>query len=100
MLRFFENVFGQKNKFTLERLEQLHVQLTRANAGGAERNSAVVIETVRQIAELLIWGDQHNEKMFELSDARRVEGDDPAPPNPKLRLSVSAYSHVCPHCLC
>ncbi len=30
-----------------------------------DQNKVVIIETLRQIAELLIWGDQHNSVFFE-----------------------------------
>lgn len=30
-----------------------------------EQNKVIIIETLRQIAELLIWGDQHNSMFFE-----------------------------------
>jgi len=31
-----------------------------------ERNQVLIVETLRSIAELLIWGDQHETKFFEL----------------------------------
>jgi protein CLEC16A len=30
-----------------------------------ERNKDKIVETLRQIAEVIIWGDQHNPEFFE-----------------------------------
>lgn len=31
-----------------------------------EKNQVLIVETLRSITELLIWGDQHEPKFFEL----------------------------------
>jgi len=42
----------------------LHQQLVRHPVID-ERNQQLIIETLRSIAEILIWGDQHEPKFFE-----------------------------------
>eukprot|EP01113_Clastostelium_recurvatum_P026884 TRINITY_DN3230_c0_g1_i1.p1 TRINITY_DN3230_c0_g1~~TRINITY_DN3230_c0_g1_i1.p1 ORF type:complete len:1403 (-),score=398.80 TRINITY_DN3230_c0_g1_i1:605-4813(-) len=48
-----------KNKYSLEHLKYLHTVLTK-NPVINDQNTGVIVETLRQVAELLIWGDQNN----------------------------------------
>jgi protein CLEC16A len=67
----------QKNLFTIEHLQCvdysysinkshrfLYGQLVR-NPIINDQNKSIIIESLRQIAELMIWGDQHNSEFFE-----------------------------------
>eukprot|EP01133_Synstelium_polycarpum_P006690 gene6690-7780_t len=57
--------FGKpKNKYSLENLKYLYGTLVK-NPIITPQNSSVVVETLRQIAEVLIWGDQNNNSLFE-----------------------------------
>jgi hypothetical protein len=51
-------------RFTAEELRNLYDILHR-NPVVHEGNRAMVVETVRSIAEFLIWGDQHEPRIFE-----------------------------------
>ncbi|KAF6253025.1 hypothetical protein COO60DRAFT_1704014 [Scenedesmus sp. NREL 46B-D3] len=51
-------------KFTLEELRELYGVLVR-NPVVTESNRAVVVETIRRIAEYMIWGDQHEPRIFD-----------------------------------
>eukprot|EP00026_Physarum_polycephalum_P000473 Phypoly_transcript_00474.p1 GENE.Phypoly_transcript_00474~~Phypoly_transcript_00474.p1 ORF type:complete len:1464 (+),score=272.40 Phypoly_transcript_00474:155-4546(+) len=53
-----------KNKYSLEHLKYLYSILSK-NPIINEQNKVIIIETLRQIAELLIWGDQHNSVFFD-----------------------------------
>lgn len=53
-----------KTKFTIEHLQHLYSQLVR-NPIINDQNKDLIIETLRQIAELMIWGDQHNPEFFD-----------------------------------
>lgn len=70
------------NRFSLEELERLHNELIKqtkyhksrkaqnSEYGIHQRSTALgnketFIETLRSIAELMIWGDQHEPKFFE-----------------------------------
>jgi hypothetical protein len=52
-------------RFTAEELRNLYDILHR-NPVVNEGNKALVVETVRSVAEFLIWGDQHEPRIFEL----------------------------------
>mmetsp|Transcript_437 Transcript_437/g.749 ORF Transcript_437/g.749 Transcript_437/m.749 type:complete len:883 (+) Transcript_437:92-2740(+) len=61
----FQFLFGRpREKFSLENLQYLYGILVK-NALVTDSNREVVVETVRAISELLIWGDQHNPIFFE-----------------------------------
>eukprot|EP01027_Heterolobosea_sp_BB2_P007122 GEZU01010629.1.p1 GENE.GEZU01010629.1~~GEZU01010629.1.p1 ORF type:complete len:314 (-),score=95.40 GEZU01010629.1:49-990(-) len=53
-----------KNKFSIERLQYHHSVLCK-NEIIHDGNKDLIIETLRTIAELMIWGDQHNPRFFE-----------------------------------
>ena len=62
----WQNLFGQKNevKYTLATLSQLYTQLSKVTTVH-ERNKDQVVESLRTIAELIIWGDKHDPSFFE-----------------------------------
>ena len=58
---------GSSQRFTLDELSRLCSLLT---VGGrysiiTEVNAAAVVETLRSVAELMIWGDQHDASFFD-----------------------------------
>mmetsp|Transcript_30854 Transcript_30854/g.75239 ORF Transcript_30854/g.75239 Transcript_30854/m.75239 type:complete len:1031 (-) Transcript_30854:172-3264(-) len=57
-------VFKPRKKFSLENLKYLYQQLLK-NLVVTKKNQNVVVETLRQIAELMIWGDKHNPSFFD-----------------------------------
>lgn len=59
----FKPVIGTK-RFTLEDLRDLYGVLVRNPVVTAE-NRAVVVETIRSIAEYMIWGDQNEPRIFD-----------------------------------
>eukprot|EP01087_Luapelamoeba_hula_P018692 TRINITY_DN606_c1_g1_i1.p1 TRINITY_DN606_c1_g1~~TRINITY_DN606_c1_g1_i1.p1 ORF type:complete len:1504 (+),score=363.67 TRINITY_DN606_c1_g1_i1:186-4697(+) len=53
-----------RDPFSLENLRFLHEQLQK-NQVVTDKNNELIIETLRQIAEVMIWGDQHNANFFD-----------------------------------
>ena len=53
-----------RERFSLEELRYLHDTLIR-NSVVTDSNRDVVVETLRSIAELMIWGDQHEPRFFD-----------------------------------
>jgi len=53
-----------QRKFTLEELRELYTVLIR-NPVVHESNRALVVETIRSIAEFMIWGDQNEPRIFD-----------------------------------
>lgn len=53
-----------KLKFSLENLQYLCSTLVR-NPVITDQNNSLIVETLRQIAEVMIWGDQHNSEFFD-----------------------------------
>ncbi|PIK39254.1 hypothetical protein BSL78_23896, partial [Apostichopus japonicus] len=53
-----------KNLHSLEQLRHLHGVLMR-NAVITEQNSSLLVETLRSISEILIWGDQNDSSVFD-----------------------------------
>eukprot|EP00965_Chrysotila_dentata_P117699 3889123-Pleurochrysis_carterae.AAC.1 len=51
------------NKYTLAHLKSLHSTLSRTPVN--ERNKALIVESMRSMAELLIWGDKNDPSFFE-----------------------------------
>ncbi|KAK9825468.1 hypothetical protein WJX81_005951 [Elliptochloris bilobata] len=51
-------------RFSLESLRGLHDVLQR-NANVTDANRETVVEALRSIAELMIWGDQHDARFFD-----------------------------------
>jgi protein CLEC16A len=52
-----------KNRLSLDNLKVLHGVLEK-NQNVSEQNRDLLVETLRQIAEILIWGDQNDEGVF------------------------------------
>ena len=68
---FFESFsfFGQpkvstENKYTLLSFQTLYSQLSRVHQVN-ERNKDNVVESLRTISELIIWGEKHDPAIFE-----------------------------------
>ena len=53
-----------RDRFSLDELRRLHGALQQEAAVG-EDNRRLLIETLRALAELMIWGDQHEPTFFE-----------------------------------
>ena len=53
------------NKFSLEHLEYLFHNLVHYERNDSSQSAHQVVETLREIAELLVWGDQHNSAFFD-----------------------------------
>jgi protein CLEC16A len=53
-----------KNRFSIENLQYLHAVLLR-HPTITDANRDLLVETLRQLAEVLIWGDQHNPEFFD-----------------------------------
>lgn len=53
-----------KNKLSLESLKYLHGVLDK-NQTASEQNRGLLVESLRCIAEILIWGDQNDGSVFE-----------------------------------
>lgn len=53
-----------RERFSLEELRHLHDTLIR-NSTVTDSNRDLVVETLRSIAELMIWGDQHEPRFFD-----------------------------------
>ncbi|KAH6555462.1 hypothetical protein KP509_1Z252700 [Ceratopteris richardii] len=62
-----------RERFSLEELKYLYEQLQRATIIN-DSNKDFVIETLRSMAELLIWGDQHDPSFFEFFMEKQVMG--------------------------
>ena len=64
-MSFWSNLFSSsKDRFSLDELQRLHSVLLR-NQVVTDGNRDTVVETLRAIAELTIWGDQHDSLMVE-----------------------------------
>ncbi|KAL4427887.1 hypothetical protein ABPG75_001976 [Micractinium tetrahymenae] len=64
---FWSSLFGTgpaHDRFSLEELQYLHTTLLR-NPVVNDSNREAVVEALRSIAELVIWGDQHDSSMVE-----------------------------------
>lgn len=53
-----------KNRLSLDHLKYLHNVLER-NQTVSENNRGLLVESLRCIAEILIWGDQNDSTVFE-----------------------------------
>eukprot|EP01137_Pigoraptor_chileana_P000856 Opistho-2@37669 len=62
--RFSEALGRNKSKLSLEHLKYLHTVLVR-NAVVTDGNKSLLVETLRSIAEILIWGDQNDNRVFD-----------------------------------
>ncbi|XP_057311483.1 protein CLEC16A-like [Hydractinia symbiolongicarpus] len=59
-----ETLWKPKKTHSLEQLRYLHYILQR-NSTVTEGNKGLVVETLRSIAEILIWGDQNDSSVFD-----------------------------------
>lgn len=66
MLKNFVNrIFEPKTpKFSLDKLKQLYIQLNKHRIVTRE-NQPVVVETLRSISELVVWGDQNDAAVWD-----------------------------------
>jgi protein CLEC16A len=62
--RFWGGWFGNAKRFSLEDLHYQYATLVKHPVVN-EGNRALVVETIRSIAEFMIWGDQNEPKVFE-----------------------------------
>lgn len=53
-----------KNRLSLDHLKYLYSVLER-NTTVSENNRGLLVESLRSIAEILIWGDQNDSSVFE-----------------------------------
>ena len=53
-----------RHRFSLEELKHLNEVLSH-NTSVTDSNSLLLIETLRSLAEVMIWGDQHEPSFFE-----------------------------------
>jgi protein CLEC16A len=62
-----KNLFGgkkaPKDKFSIDNLRYLHAQLMK-DLVITPTNAPIIVEVLRSLAEVLIWGDQHNAPSF------------------------------------
>lgn len=64
---FWANLLGlpaERERFSLEELKHLH-DVLQQNLVVTDANRELVVETLRSIAELMIWGDQHDPRFFD-----------------------------------
>ena len=64
---FWSNLLGlqaPREKYSLEELQHLH-EVLRSNSTVTDQNRSSVVEALRAISELMIWGDQHDPLFFE-----------------------------------
>eukprot|EP00092_Neocalanus_flemingeri_P007638 GFUD01008244.1.p1 GENE.GFUD01008244.1~~GFUD01008244.1.p1 ORF type:complete len:954 (-),score=272.12 GFUD01008244.1:196-3057(-) len=65
MLRkVFGGLWKPKNPHSLDHLKYLHSVLSK-NQTVNESNKSLLVETIRSIAEILIWGDQNDSSVFD-----------------------------------
>lgn len=55
---------GPKNRLSLDNLKVLYGVLEK-NQNVSEQNRGLLVESLRCIAEILIWGDQNDGSVFE-----------------------------------
>ncbi|GIY14226.1 protein CLEC16A homolog [Caerostris extrusa] len=61
---FSGGMWKPKNPHSLEHLKYLYHVLYK-NQTVNEQNKSLLVETLRSIAEILIWGDQNDSTVFE-----------------------------------
>ena len=70
---FWSGPAPEHDRFTLEELKRLHAVLCD-NALITDNNRDLVVETLRSLAELMIWGDQHEPKFFDFFAEKHLLG--------------------------
>ena len=63
--KYWMGIGKPKNQHSLDNLKYLYVVLNK-NQIVTEQNKDLLIETLRSISEILIWGDQNDSSVFEL----------------------------------
>lgn len=71
--QFWSGPAPEHDRFTLEELKRLHAVLCD-NALITDSNRELVVETLRSLAELMIWGDQHEPKFFDFFAEKHLLG--------------------------
>jgi len=61
---FFSGFWKAKNPHSLEHLKYLYSVMSK-NQTVTESNKSLLVETLREIAEILIWGDQNDSSVFD-----------------------------------
>ncbi|KAL1480170.1 hypothetical protein MTO96_034743 [Rhipicephalus appendiculatus] len=61
---FSGGLWKPKNPHSLEHLKYLYHLLSK-NQTVTEQNKSILVETLRSIAEILIWGDQNDSTVFD-----------------------------------
>ena len=62
--KYWMGIGKPKNQHSLENLKYLYAVLNK-NQIVTENNKDLLIETLRSISEILIWGDQNDSSVFE-----------------------------------
>lgn len=92
------NQQSDADRFSLTELRRLHGVLCD-NALITDRNRDLVVETLRSLAELMIWGDQHEPKFFDFFAEKHLLGHFNRilmqPENRKGDLARQARRHIC-----
>ncbi|KAJ7522979.1 hypothetical protein O6H91_18G033200 [Diphasiastrum complanatum] len=65
--------WSRRDRFSLDELRYLTEQLQRTTTI-IESNKDSIVETLRSIAELMIWGDQHDPSFFDFFMEKQVMG--------------------------
>ena len=53
------------DRFTLKHLQALHATLVRLHAAYESSNDDQIVDVIKQISELMVFGDKNDEKFFE-----------------------------------
>jgi hypothetical protein len=61
---------AQENRFTMDNLKNLHASLLREKAAvPSEASDAKLIDIIKQISEMMVYGDKHDESFFQYVSA-------------------------------
>jgi protein CLEC16A len=72
MAPFWQSLLGPP-KFSLANMNALH-QLLQRTTVVTERNRATVVDALRTTAELVLWGDQNDQALFEFFLEKNILG--------------------------
>ena len=72
---WLSNLFGQRpeNRFTVANFSRLYNELSRTTVVN-DRNKEMVVESLRTISELIIWGEKNDPAVFEFFLEKNVLG--------------------------
>eukprot|EP01084_Bolivina_argentea_P084590 152917_1 len=102
------SVFKKRKKFSKENLEYQCGLLSKNIIVNAQ-NQKVVISTLQQISELMIWGDQNDETFFDVTTENRIfdqllsiikQHTTLTSPLKSSKLSLSSYKTYPTHARC